>query len=86
MYVILITLISMCCETFAVSMEDFLDQAGPRLPTLRGLKYTSKDLFEFGRCVTSQAEKYQIIYGSDEVMGHIQIAGLHLGGQDTRPP
>lgn len=51
----------------AVSMEEFLDTAGPRLPTLRGLKYTDPSLFEFGRCVTNQAEKYQIIYGSDEV-------------------
>ncbi len=51
----------------AVSMEEFLEVGGPRLPTLRGLKYTSKDLFEFGRCVIHQAEKYQIIYGADEV-------------------
>lgn len=50
-----------------VSMEEFLEQAGPQLPTLRGLKYTSKDLMEFGRCVINQAEKYQIIYGCDEV-------------------
>ena len=48
-------------------MEEFLEVGGPRLPTLRGIKYTSKDLFEFGRCVVAQAEKYQIIYGSDQV-------------------
>ena len=48
-------------------MEDFLETAGPRLPTLRGLKYTSNNLMEFGRCVTAMAEKYQIIYGSDQV-------------------
>ncbi len=44
---------------------------GPRLPTLRDLKYTSKDLFEFGRCVVNQAEKYQIVYGSDEVCTYV---------------
>ena len=48
-------------------MEEFLDNASSRLPTLRGLKYTDTDLFEFGRCVTNQGEKYQIIYGSDQV-------------------
>ena len=55
------------CSLNSVCMEDFLEVAGPRLPTLRGLKYTSQDLMEFGRCVTAQAERYQIIYGSDQV-------------------
>jgi N-acetylneuraminate lyase len=49
-------------------MEEFLDSAGSRLPTLKGLKYTDTDLSEFGRCVTTQAEKYQIIYGCDQVL------------------
>ena len=59
----------------AVSMEEFLDSASSRLPTLRGLKYTDTDLFEFGRCVTNQGEKYQIIYGTDAV--NSVLADLH---------
>ena len=55
-------------------MEEFLEVGGPRLPTLRGLKYTSKDLFEFGRCVIHQAEKYQIIYGADEVRMQLHVS------------
>lgn len=57
-------------------MEQFLDSAGPRLPTLRGLKYTDTNLFEFGRCVTAQAEKYQIIYGSDQV--HSWLISMYI--------
>ncbi len=53
---------------FTVSMEAFLDVASTRLPTLRGLKFTSKDLFEFGRCVVHSGGRYQIIYGADEVI------------------
>lgn len=48
-------------------MEEFLDAASSSLPTLRGIKYTSPELFEFGRCVTTQGSKYQVIYGADEV-------------------
>lgn len=56
-----------CITAFGlVSMKDFLEKAGSHLLTLRGLIYTNKDLFEFG-CVVTEAEKYQIVYGSDEV-------------------
>ena len=52
-----------------VSMEEFLSAASDRLPTLRGLKFTDKNLFEFGRCVSSNGGRYQVIYGCDEVRG-----------------
>ena len=48
-------------------MEEFLDAASLRLPTLRGLKYSCPDLLEFGRCVVSNGGKYQIVYGVDQV-------------------
>lgn len=50
-----------------VSMEEFLDAASSRLPTLRGLKFTSPNLLEFGRCVVHSRGKFQIMYGMDEV-------------------
>ena len=50
-----------------VSMEEFLDAASSRLPTLRGLKFTSPDLMEFGRCVVNSGGKFQIMYGVDQV-------------------
>ena len=54
-------------DLFLVSMEEFLDVASTRLPTLRGVKFTDTNLFEFGRCVTAQEGRYQIIFGCDEV-------------------
>ena len=48
-------------------MEELLDAASTRLPTLRGLKYTDYDLMELGRCLSGNGGKYQILYGRDEV-------------------
>ena len=53
-----------------VSMEEFLDAASSRLPTLRGLKFTSPNLLEFGRCVVHSRGRSQIMYGMDEVSEH----------------
>lgn len=53
--------------TYSVDMEELLDAASSRLPTLRGLKYTDFNLSMFSACVTSHGGKYQILYGSDEV-------------------
>ncbi len=50
-----------------VDMEEFLDAASSRLPTLRGLKYTDFDLSTYSRCLTTHGGKYQIMYGRDEV-------------------
>lgn len=59
------------------SMEEFLDAASLRLPTLRGLKYSCPDLLEFGRCVVSNGGKYQIVYGVDQqVLGAFALGGI----------
>lgn len=50
-----------------VDMEEFLDAASSRLPTLRGLKYTDFDLSTYSRCLTTHGGKYQVMYGRDEV-------------------
>ena len=52
----------------AVNMEEFLDEVGSRLPTLRGIKFTSPDLHQLGRCVVHSNGKYSILYGCDQVL------------------
>ena len=56
-----------CMFSSLVSMEEFLDAAASRLPTLRGLKYTDYNLMELGRCLVGNGGKYDIMYGRDEV-------------------
>ena len=48
-------------------MEELLDAASTRLPTLRGLKYTDYNLMELGRCLSGNGGKYEVLYGRDEV-------------------
>ena len=48
-------------------MQDFLKAAMPKIPTLAGLKFTSIDLFDLGRCLVLGEEKIQILFGGDEV-------------------
>lgn len=48
-------------------MEEFLDAVGSRLPTLRGIKYSSLDLQQLGRCVVHSGGKYAMLYGCDQV-------------------
>ena len=57
-------------------MEEFLDAASVRLPTLRGIKFSSPDLFEFGRCVVNNGGKYQIVYGVDQVSVLLEL--MHI--------
>ena len=48
-------------------MEDFLKAAMPKIPTLAGIKFTSIDMFDLGRCLALGGEKIQILFGGDEV-------------------
>ena len=57
-------------------MEEFLDAASVRLPTLRGIKFSSPDLFEFGRCVVNNGGRYQIVYGVDQVSVLLEL--MHI--------
>ncbi|KAJ7392858.1 hypothetical protein OS493_010519 [Desmophyllum pertusum] len=49
-------------------MEDFLRAAVPRIPTLVGLKFTSIDMFDLGRCLVLDDERIQILFGGDEIL------------------
>ena len=65
--IFLVCIVSVLFCSPPVSMEELLDAASTRLPTLRGLKYTDYDLMELGRCLSGNGGKYQILYGRDEV-------------------
>lgn len=58
-------------------MEDFIKAAMPKIPTLAGLKFTSIDLFDLGRCLVLAEEKIQILFGGDEIL----ISGLAMGAR-----
>lgn len=64
-----VALLYIICRSvcWLVDMEEFLDQVGSRLPTLRGIKFTSPDLHQLGRCVVHSNGKYSILYGCDQV-------------------
>ncbi|KAH9514158.1 hypothetical protein Btru_030442 [Bulinus truncatus] len=50
-------------------MEKFLIKSRHVVPSLRGIKFSSKDLYEAGRCVRVQNSKgvnYELLFGSDE--------------------
>ena len=54
-------------------MEDFLKAAIARIPTLAGVKFSSVDMFDLGRCLVLDKERIQILYGGDEVSHKIRL-------------
>jgi N-acetylneuraminate lyase len=58
-----------------LKMSDFLYQARFQIPTLRGLKYSNRDLFELQQCVRLDNGAFDIFFGLDECL----LAGLCLG-------
>lgn len=51
-----------------LDMVDFLEQAGPAIPTLAGIKYTAPFVYEFQSCLNYAGKKYDVLYGSDEML------------------
>lgn len=51
-----------------LSMPDFLLSAGPKIPNLVGMKYTSPELFEFMDCLNVDGGKYEVVWGVDEML------------------
>ncbi|KAJ8300578.1 hypothetical protein KUTeg_022097 [Tegillarca granosa] len=60
-----------------VNMEDFLTQAKDKIPTLNGIKFSSKDLVDMIGCVHVDGGKFNILYGCDEQL----MAGFVMGAQ-----
>ncbi len=61
----------------AVSALDFLREASQRIPTLRGIKFTSPALQDFQACLEFASGRYDILWGLDEVL----LGGLAAGAQ-----
>ncbi|XP_043929799.1 N-acetylneuraminate lyase isoform X2 [Protopterus annectens] len=58
-----------------VLAEDVLDEIMGKVPTFQGLKYSSSDLLDFGRCVNKYKNSLSLLYGKDEEL----LGGLVLG-------
>lgn len=56
-------------------MFDFLRLAEDRIPMLAGIKFTYENLMDFQLCLNYRPEKYQLLFGRDEIL----LAGLALG-------
>lgn len=62
---------------FNFDMEKFLDEGSEKLPSLCGIKFTSSEIDEYQNCVNQSKEKYQILYGKDEML----LSGLIAGAE-----
>lgn len=51
-----------------VSMAEFLRQASERIPTLAGIKFTDYDLYDYRRCLTLAGNRFEILFGRDEIL------------------
>lgn len=49
-------------------MEDFLNTAKHKIPTLAGIKFTSSDMFDLGCCLCVDDGRFQMLHGGDEVV------------------
>ncbi len=56
-------------------MVKFLAEAPGRIPTLAGVKFTSENLTDFGRCVDAHGKKFNLLLGRDDLL----LAGLKVG-------
>lgn len=59
------------------AMLDFLKAAESRIPMLAGIKFTNENLMDFQLCLNYRPEKYQLLFGRDEIL----LAGLALGAE-----
>jgi len=51
-----------------MDMIEFLQLAGPRIPNLAGIKYTSPTIQEYQSCLEYENGRYDILYGLDELL------------------
>lgn len=58
-----------------LSSPAFLEAAGPRIPTLAGIKFTNSDLASYQRCLYVDGGRFDIPFGLDEFL----LAALALG-------
>jgi len=59
----------------ALPMTQFLEQAGRRIPTLAGIKYTAPTVHEFQACAALEEGRWETLFGVDEML----LSGLAAG-------
>ncbi|HRN55211.1 MAG TPA: dihydrodipicolinate synthase family protein [Agriterribacter sp.] len=52
----------------ALDMPALLEQAGRLIPSFAGIKFTSPELHEYQACLNAAGKKYDILYGTDEML------------------
>lgn len=62
---------------FHLPVVEFLEEAGKRIPTLRGVKYTHHDLMDFKMSSCMDGGRYDVLFGRDEIL----LSALVLGAQ-----
>lgn len=61
----------------SVNLIDFLRLGGERIPTLRGIKFTSPSVHEFQSCIEFAGDRFEILWGMDEML----LSGLTAGAR-----
>ncbi len=56
-------------------MDEFMQRAAERIPSFAGLKFTSTDLMRLQNCLDFDNGRYNVLFGTDEVL----LAALALG-------
>ncbi|MHC4986857.1 MAG: dihydrodipicolinate synthase family protein, partial [Planctomycetota bacterium] len=57
-------------------MVNFLAEGKKRIGSLAGVKFTSEDMTDFGRCVDAHGKKFNLLLARDDLL----LAGLKIGG------
>lgn len=64
-----------------LSMRKFLEQGGPRIPNLAGIKYTHMDLFGYQQCLMVEGGRFDILWGVDEaLLGALAVGAVGAVG------
>ena len=62
-----------------VATFELLDAAERRVPTLAGLKFSDEDLMDFGQCVATFGDRYDLFFGRDEML----LPALSIGARSA---
>ncbi len=60
-----------------LSMPDFLERGGERMPDLAGVKFTNSDLYSFQRCRHVAGGRFNMLWGFDEMLLAALVLGAH---------
>lgn len=61
----------------SVDVVEFLKQGAHKIPTLRGIKYTANTLHEFQRCLHYAGDRFDVLFGYDELLLPALAVGAH---------